>query len=178
MPSADGEASVPRFPLGLPMVMAVFTMFGSTGPVLRAARHGVRVDRARISPRARAHFRCRIPHHAARTLLAAALLAVDPLFAAYAIQPMSDVPATCWLLAAVWLCTGGSGQRRGLTRPARGVCAGMAMLTRPALLPAVVVLLVLRGRRREMHADRSLLRRRCGVRRAPARAQLFTVRQE
>ena len=41
------------------------------------------------------------PNHVSG-LFAAVLVAVDPLFAAYAIQPMSDVPATCWLLAALW----------------------------------------------------------------------------
>jgi hypothetical protein len=48
---------------------------------------------------------------------------------------MSDVPATFWLIAALWL---------RLERPrwgiASGLCAGMAILTRPALIPAVVVL--------------------------------------
>ena len=47
-------------------------------------------------------------------------VAIDPLMVDYAIQPMSDVPAACWLLAAVWL---------RLERPkwpeAAGICAGM-----------------------------------------------------
>ena len=43
-------------------------------------------------------------------LLAAVLVAVDPLMVDYGMQPMSDVPAACWLLAAVWF--GGIVQRR------------------------------------------------------------------
>ncbi len=68
-----------------------------------------------------------------------------------AIQPMSDVPAT--LLAA----RGNVGRRTtsGSPRAAvegrfsplaawpQGICAGMAILTRPALLPAVLVLLAI-----------------------------------
>src|SRR5437763_1704852 len=75
---------------------------------------------------------------AAFALFAAALVAVDPLMVDYGIQPMSDVPAACWLLAAVWLQFG-----KG-TRPhfpiLAGVCAGMAFLTRPALLLAAVAI--------------------------------------
>ena len=80
--------------------------------------------------------------HPSHLLLAAALLAVDPLFAAYAMQPMSDVPATCWLLAAVWLALGDRA-RSGIGGTAAGLCAGMAILTRPALFPAVLILLAL-----------------------------------
>ena len=32
VPRADGEASVPRFPIGLPLVMAAFSVFGPQGP--------------------------------------------------------------------------------------------------------------------------------------------------
>jgi hypothetical protein len=69
-------------------------------------------------------------------LLAAVLVAVDPLMVHYGMQPMSDVPAACWLLAAVWF--GGIVQRRSTFLS--GVCAGMAFLTRPALLPAAVAI--------------------------------------
>jgi hypothetical protein len=143
VPSADGERSVPRFPLGLPIVMAIFTIIGSTGPfyvplVMSYAAIGLAYLVGRVAP-------SRIePNHTAG-LLAAVLIAVDPLFAAYAIQPMSDVPATCWLLGAIWLHT-----KRGV-RPlfwcvAGGVCLGMAILTRPVLLPAVIVFLLTLGR--------------------------------
>ena len=109
VPSADGARSVPRFPLGLPIVMALFTIFGSTGPFyvpLMMAYASIALayllGREPTSGTA--------PDHVSG-LLTAVLVAADPLFAAYAIQPMSDVPATCWLLAAIWLHT----QKRGQT---------------------------------------------------------------
>ena len=110
------------------------------------------------------------PNHEAG-LLAAVLVAVDPLFAAYAMQPMSDVPATCWLLAAIWIT-----YEKGRQTPfvAGGVCAGMAILTRPALLPAVIVLLA--GLRQgKMHPSPFCGR---GVRGGAARAQLGTLRRD
>jgi hypothetical protein len=90
-------------------------------------------------------------------LLAAVLVAVDPLMVDYGMQPMSDVPAACWLVAAVWLMV----DRRSsiVDRPSSvvhrrrwtmddgrwtsilaGVCAGMAFLTRNALLPAAIAI--------------------------------------
>jgi hypothetical protein len=137
VPSADHERAVPRFPLGLPIVMAIFTMFGATGPfyvplLMAYASIALAYLLGRESTSATA------PNHEAG-LLAAVLVAVDPLFAAYAMQPMSDVPATCWLLAAVWIHTK-KGVRPLFWCVAGGVGAGMTILTRPALLPAVVVL--------------------------------------
>jgi hypothetical protein len=79
---------------------------------------------------------------AAGGLLAAGLLAVNPVFVDLAIQPMSDVPATFWLITAAWLRL----IRRRLPVIA-GMCGGMAMLTRPALLPAVLILAVVSARR-------------------------------
>jgi hypothetical protein len=146
-----GHTEVPRFSLGLPILMAGFRIFGPMGPfyvpllmayvtmVLAfliandALNAGRTVSCAMVFP-----------------LLAAVLVAVDPLMVDYGMQPMSDIPAACWLLAAVWL--------RGIVhrpssivhRPSSivsdgrwtsvlaGVCAGMALLTRSALLPAVV----------------------------------------
>lgn len=73
------------------------------------------------------------PGTAASGLFAAVLVAADPLLVDYGIQPMSDVPAAGWLLAALWL---------RLERPrwpvAAAICAGMAFLTRPALLVAAI----------------------------------------
>ena len=149
--SADGRTSVPRFPLGLPGVMAIFTVFGSSGPffvplVMAYAAIVLAYLLGRDPAPAGA-----IGH--APGLFAAALVAVDPLFAAYAIQPMSDVPATAWLLASVWVATkrGRVDTRPLLESAMAGVCGGMAILTRPALLPAVIVLvLVTAGRKRSL----------------------------
>jgi hypothetical protein len=139
VPTADGQRSAPRFPLGLPIVMAVFNAVGSNGPfyvplVMACFAIALAYLLARQTRSGGA------PNHVAG-LLAAVLIAVDPLFAAYAMQPMSDVPATCWLLAAIWLHTQ-QGGRPLFWCVAAGVSAGMAFLTRPALLPAIAVLLL------------------------------------
>ena len=130
VPGVDGKTSVPRFPLGFPAVMAPFTIAGPAGPFF------VPLVMAFITI-ALAYLLGREPGFPVSGLFAASLVAADPLVAAYAMQPMSDVPATCWQLAALWI---------RLERPARpiaaGACAGMALLTRPALLPAVLVLVV------------------------------------
>ena len=146
VPSADRERSVPRFPLGLPIVMAVFTIFGATGPfyvplLMAYASIGLAYLLGRESTSAIA------PNHEAG-LLAAVLVAVDPVFAAYAIQPMSDVPATCWLLGAVWSLNRGRATEKCSRPLLGGICAGMAMLTRPALLPAIIVLLLISARKK------------------------------
>jgi hypothetical protein len=73
-------------------------------------------------------------------LLSAGLLAFDPIFAMYAIQPMSDVTATFWLIAAVWIGLRKPGSGSVTDGLAAGVCAGMAVLTRPALAPAAITL--------------------------------------
>lgn len=137
VPAPEGrDASVPRFPLGLPLVMALFRVFGPVGPffvplLMAFATIGL------------AGVMGRDPAVPASGLFTAVLVAVDPLMVHYGMQPMSDVPAEFWLLAALWL---------RLERPrwaiAAGVCGGMAILTRPALLPAVFVLGVATSDRR------------------------------
>ncbi len=86
-------------------------------------------------------------------LLAALLVAVDPLMVDYGVQPMSDVPAACWLLAAIWFSGIVHRPSSIVHRPSSivqraaststilsGVCAGMAFLTRPALLIAAIAI--------------------------------------
>jgi hypothetical protein len=131
VPATDGRSSVPRFPLGLPIMMALFALFHQNGPF--------------FVPLVMACVALALVYAIGRTssdrvtgLFAAALVAVDPVFAVSAIQPMSDVPAACWLLAAIWA---EKAQPR-LWSVASGVCAGMAVLTRPVLLPAMVVFLL------------------------------------
>jgi 4-amino-4-deoxy-L-arabinose transferase-like glycosyltransferase len=77
-------------------------------------------------------------------MLAAVLVATNPIFIYMSLQPMSDVPAAFWLLLAAF----------ALWRPqpaaiAGGAAAGMALLTRPPLLPAIAAIgLVTRWRSR------------------------------
>jgi hypothetical protein len=149
VPGPDGRTSVPRFPIGLPLVMAPFLVFGASGPffvplLMAFATLGL------------AFLMGREANVPGSGLFAALLVAVDPLVVHYGIQPMSDVPASCWLIAALWLrlerpveVSGGEARYSAWARPiAAGLCAGMALLTRPALLPAVIVLgFVTHGRR-------------------------------
>jgi len=68
-------------------------------------------------------------------VFAASLVTASPIFVNMAIQPMSDIPSVFWLLlaaAAAW---------RPEPRPVLwGIASGMAMLTRPPLLLATLVL--------------------------------------
>jgi hypothetical protein len=81
-------------------------------------------------------------------LLGAVLLACDPIFATYAIQPMSDVTATFWLITAVWLALRKPDSGSVTDGLAAGFCAGMAVLTRPALAPAAITLVAVTAVRR------------------------------
>jgi len=129
VPAVDGHAIVPRFPLGLPLVMAAFeAIAGPRGPfyvapVLGAATVWFAFVLARRAGDARAAG------------LAAALVAAHPLFFTYAIQPMSDVPATFWIGLAVTLL-----YRDRQFPVLAGAAAGMATLTRPTLAVAGLVL--------------------------------------
>lgn len=127
--SQDGRAIVPEFPLGLPLVMALFQLaFGTSGPFYVSPLLGAGtvaltfVLMRRVSTPLAAAF-------------AGAVIAVHPLFFTYAIQPMSDVTATFWLVLAVTLLSGHH------PRPlAAGMAAGLALMTRPPLgLPALVL---------------------------------------
>jgi len=75
---------------------------------------------------------------------AACLLACSPVFLYQAVQPMSDVPATLFCLAA--LTATARGDRAG--QIAGGVCASVAVLVRPNLALAIVPLLWLLPDRR------------------------------
>jgi hypothetical protein len=144
----DGHSEVPRFPLGLPIVMALFRIFGPMGPFFVplvmayatiALAFLIATEIAQDSTGARLKSR---PLFIG--LFAAAIVAVDPLLVDYGIQPMSDVPAAAWLLAAVWLRMHRRSSivdRRSSIEPViAGVCAGMAFLTRPALLIAAIAI--------------------------------------
>jgi hypothetical protein len=67
--------------------------------------------------------------------LAAVMLATGPVFLDMALQPMSDVPATFWIVVAGFVLW------RPSPRPVLGgLAAGMAILTRPPLALAAVAL--------------------------------------
>lgn len=127
------DATVPAYPLGLPALMAAaMAVGGSRGPFAIAPLMGLLLlwAAARLST---AWFDDRLV-----TRSAVALTAIHPLVFTYAIQPMSDVPAAAWYLAAIaalW------------HRPSRpwiaGAAAAAALLTRPALAPAAAALVLI-----------------------------------
>ena len=132
VPAAAAFHIAPRFPPGLPIVMAATIAAGGqaapffVAPVLgfaAAVLTGLMV-RARIGSTAGG--------------LAAALVASSPVFFDMAIQPMSDAPAMFWIVLAAFLVW------RPLPRPAAaGFAAGMALLTRPPLALAALTLLAI-----------------------------------
>ena len=73
--------------------------------------------------------------------LAAVLVACSPIFLYQAVQPMSDVPSAALWLAALVACAHG----RAWSDLVGGMCAGLAILTRPnlALVVAPLVLIVI-----------------------------------
>jgi hypothetical protein len=149
--SGRGDTVVPRFPLGFPAVMALALPLGSAavfmvpfalalGSVIvayylaRDITHALgaqppgalRASRSGAPPGTRPEL---------AGLLAAILVAVDPVVFNQAIQPLSDVPAAFWLILSAWLL--------GRSPPwpvTSGIAAGLAMMTRPALVIAVVAL--------------------------------------
>jgi hypothetical protein len=127
---ADGRSRVPRFPLGLPIVMAAFRVLGpdavfwvslvmALGTLALAYQLGRSDDEA----------------DEVSGLFAASVVAISPTFFNGAIQPMSDVAATFWIVAAVSLSLARSCRPIGA-----GLAAGMAVLTRPVLLPAALTI--------------------------------------
>jgi hypothetical protein len=129
VPAPDGRSVVPYYPPGFPVVMAAFALaFGAIGPylvspVVAAIAVGMTFAVAR---------RVTDPVAAA---LAATLVAVNPVAFAYAIQPMSDITATCCMLVAAWFLLRASPSMVGAA-----LAAGLAILVRPVLAPAALIL--------------------------------------
>lgn len=129
--AADGTSRAPRFPLGLPILMAIAGAITPAGPfvvplIMALATLGVAyaIASSNTTP--------------ASGLMAAGLLSASPTFVNGAIQPMSDVTATCWLLGALYLTFW-----RHRWPVAAGCCMGMAIWTRPALAGAGLALVVM-----------------------------------
>jgi hypothetical protein len=129
-PSPDGSGIVPTFPIGTSIVMALFMLMGGAGAVFFVApAMGLitlwlvyRLAREWVDPET--------------SLFASAMVAWNPLFITYAKQPMSDVPASMWVVLALLLAM----QRSKTTAVLAGLAAGAAVITRPALLVAAAVI--------------------------------------
>jgi len=128
-PAVDGSGIVPTYPLGLPFVMAVFSTIAGAPAVFFVAPVFALITLLLVYRVARDWFDADV------ALLAVAVVAWNPVFVAYAKQPMSDVPASAWLMAAILFSLRtslGSGYFAGL-------CAGAAVITRPVLLIAAAM---------------------------------------
>ncbi len=145
VPSAGGDGIVPTYPLGLPALMAVFSAIGGSEAIYFVAPAMGLLTLWLV-------FRlARVWTDEPTALLATALVAWNPVFLTYAKQPMSDVPASAWIMLALCLAmdpVAANPAKAGLYRAAiAGMAAGAAFLTRPALAVAValVPLLAMRG---------------------------------
>jgi len=136
-PAPDGSGIVPAYPLGWPFVMAAFSAIAGSQAVFFVAPLLAIVTLVLVYRLTREWFDEDV------ALLSVAIVAWNPVFVAYAKQPMSDVPATFWLTLATWLAFR-AGTASGFVA---GVAAGVAVITRPALLvaAAVVPLVAWRG---------------------------------
>jgi hypothetical protein len=124
-------ASVPVYPLGLPALMAAsIALAGRNGPFFVAPLMGL-VLLGAVYVSALVLTRDRLV-----ALLTTALTAVNPVVFTYAIQPMSDVPAAAFFAIALALLV------RDPSRPwLAGAAGAVCLLIRPALAPAVVLLI-------------------------------------
>jgi hypothetical protein len=138
-PSPDGTGIAPAYPLGVPVLMALFTLIAGAPAVFFVAPVAAAITLLLV------HRLTRQWYDAETALLATALVAWNPLFITYAKQPMSDVPATMWIVLALVLAIRSS----TMSAFGAGLAAGAAVITRPALVlaAAIVPLAAHRGER-------------------------------
>jgi hypothetical protein len=127
--AAPGEL-VPTYPAGLPLVMTPFRFLGGElATYLAVPLLGAIAVLATYYVGARLHSRY-------AGLAAAVLIATSPILLFQIVQPMSDVPAAAWwALAMVFAFLPVPGGPL-----AAGGAAGLAILTRPNLLPLAIVI--------------------------------------
>jgi hypothetical protein len=123
-PAPDGSGIAPAYPVGVSSLMALFSLIGGPNAVFFVSPAAAIVTLYGVYRLARKWF------DAETGLFAAAIVAWNPLFIAYAKQPMSDMTATMWIMIALALAMRIS-NRSAL---AAGLAAGAAVITRPALL--------------------------------------------
>jgi hypothetical protein len=145
-PAADGSGIVPAYPLGLPVLMALFTAVGGGAAIFLVAPLAAAITLFLV------HRLTRAWYDADTALVATALVAWNPVFIAYAKQPMSDVPATMWLVLAMGLAA----RSTSSSAFGAGFAAGLAVITRPALLPAAAAIVWV-ARRGDIATRRAVL---------------------
>ena len=132
-PGPEPGSLVPTYPPGLPLTMAAAGNVGGPGfafavvplfgalLVLATFILGVRL------------------HSSTAALVAIVLVATSPIVLFHLVQPMSDVPATAWWSMAFALAI----TARPTMLAIAGLAAGMALLTRPNLVPLMIPLALL-----------------------------------
>jgi len=126
---------VPTYPAGLPLVMTPFRLAGGEfAAYLVVPLLGGLAVLATYLVGARLHSR-----HAG--LAAATMLATSPIALFQLVQPMSDVPATAWWTIALLFALSPLPN----APLAAGGAAGLAILTRPNLLPLAAVIALATG---------------------------------
>jgi hypothetical protein len=133
VPGRSPGTIVPSYPPGLPLQFALATLLGGNAalavvvPLLGSLAVWVAyvLGRRLDGPLA--------------GLVGSVLLAASPPFLAQLLQPMSDVPVTAWWAATLALLA--SARPRRL--PLAGLAAGIAVMTRPNLVPLLAVLVPL-----------------------------------
>jgi hypothetical protein len=127
------NATSPSYPLGLPAQMAIASaLFGPRAVFYVPMVMGIVL----VGTCYALAFRITREHTPA--LAAAAAVAIHPVVFAYAIQAMSDVPATAWYVLAGALLM----REHVAFAPLAGVAGCLALLTRPALVPGVFALVL------------------------------------
>jgi hypothetical protein len=129
-PSPDGSGIAPTFPIGVSIVMALFTLLGGSSAVFYVSPVMGLATLYLVYRLARSWF------DEDTALLAAAMVACNPVFIAYAKQPMSDMAATMWTTLALLLAM----RDRNTSALVAGLSAGAAVITRPALLIAAAII--------------------------------------
>jgi len=128
-PGSDAGELVPTYPAGLPLAIApVRLLGGELAAYLVVPLLGAVAVFATYGAGARLHSR-------SAGLAAALLLATSPIVLFQVVQPMSDVAVTAWWTLALLFAL--SPLPNGPL--AAGATAGLAVLTRPNLLPLVAV---------------------------------------
>lgn len=129
-PSANGSGIAPAYPIGTSALMALFSLVGGLPAVWLVAPTAGLITLLLVYHVTRAWY------DGQTALFAVALAAWNPLMITYAKQPMSDVPATMWIMLALLLALRPS----GASAFGAGLAAGAAVITRPALLIAAAVM--------------------------------------
>ena len=119
---------VPSYPAGLPLTMAAARRIGGElGMYLVSPLLGALAVFCTYLLGATLYSRL-------AGAIAAALLATSPIFLLHVVQPMSDVPVTAWWTLAIVFALS-PGRASAL---AAGLATGIALITRPNLLPLIV----------------------------------------